>query len=87
MTNRYYVFAAKLRDGREVDLHRDGAPLDWNAPRRRSKNNHWWKYQLRLSSQRWAHMRPLYAAHLERRWNRDHPEAPVESLELWMLDA
>lgn len=40
--NRYYVFAATLRDGSEVDLH-TGQPLDWDRPRRRSANNHWWK--------------------------------------------
>jgi hypothetical protein len=84
--NRYYVFAARLRDGRYVDLHRDGAPLDWNAPRRRSRNNHWWKYQLLVASPAGPPHRLLYAAYLERRWNRAHPPGQkVESLELWML--
>ena len=84
--NRYYVFAAQLRDGRHVDLHRDGAPLDWESPRRRSRNNHWWRYQLLVASKAGHPHRPLYAAHLAGRWNRTHPpEQQVVSLELWLL--
>ena len=87
-SNRYYVFSARLRDGRSVDLHRDGAPLDWEMPRRRSASNRWWKYQLLVANPvaRPTHA-PLYAAWLERHWNASHaPEEAVESLELWMLE-
>ena len=86
-TNRHYVFAARLRDGREVDLHRGGAPLDWDRSRRRSRNNRWWKYQFLLSKPAGAHLRPLYASWLRRRWNRGQPaEARIERLTLWMLE-
>lgn len=86
MTNRYAVFAATLEDGSRVDLHRDGAPLDWDQPRRRSRNNRWWKYQLNLARRSHAPQRALYADWLVRRWNRAHPERRVASLELWLLD-
>jgi hypothetical protein len=87
--NRTYVFAAHLRDGRSVDLHRDGAPLDWDASRRRSANNRWWKYQLLVAEPIAAPTHaPLYAAWLTREWNDAHPpEAAIETLELWMLSA
>jgi len=83
--NRYYVFPARLRDGSEVDLH-TRQPLDWSAPRRRSRNNHWWKYQLNLSRRHGGGMRPFYAAWLAREWNRRHsPERWVEDLRLVQL--
>jgi vitamin K-dependent gamma-carboxylase-like protein len=83
--NRYYVFAARLHDGSEVDLH-TGEPLDWSAPRRRSRNNHWWKYQLNLSRRHAGGQRPFYAAWLAREWNRRHaPERWVEELRLVQL--
>jgi hypothetical protein len=86
LDNRYYVFAARLADGSEVDLH-TGRALDWERPRRRSRNNHWWKYQLHLSRPYAARLRPHYAAYLEREWNRgEPPERRVERLELVELD-
>ena len=69
--NRYYVFAATLRDGSQVDLH-TGEPLDWDRPRRRSANNHWWKYHLHLARRHGVALRPWYARYLARRWNREH---------------
>lgn len=85
--NRYYVFAARLRDGREIDLHR-GAPLDWDRPRRDSANNHWWKYHLHLSRPYGRSLRGYYAAYLAQKWNRGRDPAQwVESLELVFVDA
>lgn len=72
LRNRYYVFPARLRDGSEIDLH-TGRALDWHAPRRRSLNNHWWKYQLHLSRSSGARFREAYADYLSREWNRAHP--------------
>ena len=83
--NRYYVFAARLHDGSDVDLH-TGEPLDWSAPRRRSRNNHWWKYQLNLSFRHAGGLRRFYAAWLAREWNQRHaPERRVEELRLVQL--
>ena len=85
--NRYYVFAARLHDGREIDLHR-GAPLDWDRPRRDSANNHWWKYHLHLSRSYGHSLRGYYAAYLAREWDRSRDrEQWVDSLELVLVDA
>ena len=85
--NRYYVFPACLADDTEVDLH-TGDPLDWDRPRRASRNNHWWKYQLRLSRPEGRRLRQGYGEFLIREWNSEHgPEQHVVSLELVKLDA
>jgi len=83
--NRYYVFPAHLRDGEEIDLH-TGRALDWSAPRPRSQNAHWWKYQLHLSRPYAAGLRRFYAAWLAREWNREQPpERRVAQLEIVQL--
>jgi len=87
LRNRYYVFSARLRDGRDIDLHR-GAPLDWDRPRRSSQNNHWWKYQLHLSRPYGRSLRSYYADYLVKKWNQEHdPGEWVESLQLVYVDA
>ena len=87
LKNRYYVFAARMDDGSDVDLH-TGQRLDWDAPRRRSKNNHWWKYQDYLSRPMGSAFRADYARFLAAEWSRAHPQGPgVSKLSLVYLDA
>ena len=87
LDNRYYVFRACLWDGSEVDLH-TGRDLDWDHPRRASRNNHWWKYQLVLSRPAGQRLRPAYAKVLIREWNSEQAASRhVASLELVKLDA
>ncbi len=85
MTNRYYVYAATLADGTKVDLHRDAAPLDWNHPSDRSKNNIWWKFQLHLSDQGERYGKS-FSYYLAKRWEDEHPDRPIEALDLVMLE-
>jgi hypothetical protein len=87
LRNRYYVFRACLEDGSEVDLH-TGEALDWDRPRRASRNNHWWKYQQMLSRPSGRRLRPAYAEVLIREWNGEHAAAgQVAALELVKIDA
>ena len=87
LRNRYHVFAAQLEDGRQIDLH-TGRALDWDAPRRRSKNNHWWKYQDHLSRPIGRPFRAYYVRYLAREWDRTHPEGPAVARLSWVyLDA
>lgn len=87
LSNRYYVFRACLRNDSEVDLH-TGRDLDWDRPRRASRNNHWWKYQLWLSQSAKRRLRPAYAGYLIRKWNAEHAaERRVAWLELVKIDA
>jgi hypothetical protein len=85
MTNRYHVYAAKLADGSWVDLHRDGAPLDWDRPRNRPENNRWWKYLLHVVDYPDT-FAPSLSAYLARRWNAAHPERRVESIDIVMVE-
>ncbi len=87
LRNRYYVVRACLEDETEVDLHTGGA-LDWDRPRRASRNNHWWKYQLWLSQPGKRSLQPAYARYLLREWNGEHTaERHVAWLELVKIDA
>jgi len=62
--------------------------LDWDHPRRRSRNNHWWKYQLHaLGDPRGVRLLPAYAAYLTREWNTAHPGNPVVSIQMFRIDA
>jgi Vitamin K-dependent gamma-carboxylase len=85
MTNRYHVYAAKLEDGAWVDLHRGGAPLDWNHPRNRPENNRWWKYLLHVVDQPETFASNL-SVYLVRGWEKDHPHRRVESIDIVMLE-
>jgi len=84
MPNRYYLFPAHTVSGREIDLHREGADLDWDHPRKRTWSTRWWKYLLQLATPPARVARPALADALAWRWNRDHPEDPVDRVELWM---
>ena len=87
LRNRYYVFPACLDDGDMVDLHA-GRTLDWEEPRRRSWNNHWWKYQLHaLGDPRGERLLPAYAAFLTQEWEREHPGNPVASVRMFWINA
>ncbi len=84
MPNRYYLFPARTSSGRLVDLHRDGAELDWANPRRKTWNTRWWKYLLQLAKPPARVARPALADALARRWDLAHPEDPIQRVELWM---
>jgi hypothetical protein len=87
LRNRYYVFHACLEDGTEVDLH-TGDALDWDRPRRASRNNHWWKYQRVVTQPIGRRLRPAYARLLIREWNSERDAGRhVDSLELVRIDA
>jgi hypothetical protein len=77
--SRKWAFAARLRDGSQVDLH-TGAALDWSAlapPR----NNHWYKcFQKML---KWPDVASMVALYAVEQWNaRQPPERQVEDVSI-----
>lgn len=74
----WYVIPAILLDGEEVDLYRDGAPLDWKAPPLISAtyaNVRWKKYLMNLPFGAKNEInKSLYANYLRRQWNGRHVE-------------
>ena len=83
--NRRYMIAARLADGRAVELHH-GAPLDWAAPPRSPRNNHWYKtFQLLRRRQG---VRLGVATWHVRAWERGRgPESQVEYVEVVVRQA
>lgn len=75
----WYVARAKLRDASEVDLLREGAPLDWSMPQHPSSmypNLYWRKLFREMSyfdAQGFQVYRAPVAEYLCRKWNASHP--------------
>lgn len=76
----WYVFPAKLNDGREVDLLRNGEPVSWEKPASISatfKTERWRKYLMNLWAKKNAEYRPHFARYLCRDWNSQHQNGDV----------
>jgi len=72
----WYVIPGRLRDGSEVDIFREGKPLDWEKPSSPSAlalNVRWRKYFDWITFPWNADYRPYYGRYLCREWNRHHP--------------
>ena len=72
----WLMVVATLRDGSEVDLFREGRPVDWSKPEHVGDlytNTRWTKYQDNLVSRGGRPHRPAYAAMHVRRWNEGKP--------------
>ncbi len=87
----WYVAWAKLKDGSEVDLLRDGAPLSWERPAlpTAAYPNHYWKKLFRemtyFDGQGYQVWREPVAKYLCRDWNRRHPiEKHVEQFGFYL---
>jgi hypothetical protein len=82
----WLVIPAKLRDGREVDLFRGGAPVSWRKPLHWSElfsDDRWRKYTENLISAAKADHRMHFGRFLCRRWNDAHRDG--ETLETFRI--
>ena len=71
----WLVIPALLADGTQVDIFRDGAPIEWDKPAQVSAlfpNAYRWKYMEYLRLPDLSATLPLYAQHLCRAWNAEH---------------
>jgi hypothetical protein len=85
----WYVARAKLQDGSEVDLLRNGAALDWDRPKFPAGiyPNHYWQKLFRemayTDEQGFQLLRAPVAKYLCREWNgRNGPEKHVVEFEM-----
>ncbi len=73
----WYIIPGKLRDGTEVDLFKNGAPVDWSKPEyvyRTYKNTRWRKYMMNIWMDSNKGHRLHYGRYLCRDWNSRHPQ-------------
>ena len=86
----WFVIPGKLKDGRELDLLRRGAPVSWERPSRIYKelygNQRRLKYMESLSRRRAASRRLPYAQYLCRDWNSRHRgDEQLQELEIYFM--
>jgi hypothetical protein len=86
----WFVLDGATRDGQEIDLMRDGQPVDWNKPELVSaqfKNQRYrrWFQNIRLEVN--APLQVPYVRHRLEQWNQGHPDRLIVSLKLvYMLE-
>ncbi len=85
----WYVIPGRLKNGQELDLFRDGAPVDWAKPLLVSatyKNQRWQKYMMNLWLVSYSAHRLPYGRYLCRNWNSSHSGAEqLESFEIHFM--
>ncbi len=87
----WYVGVARLADGREVDLFKDGRPVSWDKPSEGDRNNfyknmQWRSYYINLDRAIGSSVRPYLGAYICNRWNRQHPASQrVENLQIYLM--
>lgn len=71
----WYVIPGTLANGKEVDLFREGSPVNWDKPEDVSvlyPNERWRKYMMNLWLRENDAYRPYYARYLCQEWNDAH---------------
>jgi len=85
----WYVIPGKLKNGKEVDLFRNGEEITWAKPMPVSatyKDVRWQKYMMNLWGRDFAKYRPFYAQYLCRDWNARHSaDTQLEELRIYFL--
>jgi len=70
-------------DKRSIDINREGKPADFSKPDNALqyiKDDRWRKYQENYVVIDNLFMRPFYCKYLLNNWNKQHPEAPIDTL-------
>ena len=81
----WYVLHATTVDNHEIDINREGLPLDYKkpaSPLNYIKDDRWRKYGENISFKTNSIVRPYYCKYLIRKWNKDHPENTLRYLEI-----
>lgn len=85
----WFVFQSKLKNGTEVDVWRDGAPVDWSMPEVPSatyKTQRWRKFGDNILMQNHAVVRPYFLRWLCNDWNKTHKDGEtVVEIELFHM--
>jgi hypothetical protein len=76
----WFVFQSKLKNGTEVDVWRDGAPLSWETPEVPSATHptqRWRKFGDNNLTQNHGEARPSLLRWLSKDWNEDHEDGEI----------
>lgn len=88
----WHVMPGKLKDGTEVDVFKDGAPIVWEkpSPKLRSsiyRNMQWRTYFINLNRAIGKKLFPYYGRYLCRDWNAQHQGSQqLDSVEIYFMD-
>ena len=87
----WYVIVGKLKDSTEVDILRDGAPVNWDKPSIQVRdtiyrNMQWRTYFINLHRSIGNKLVPYYGEYLCREWNERHQAGKqLDSLEIYFM--
>lgn len=85
----WFVLSARLSDGTEIDLLREGDSLDWSKPALVSavyEDARWQKYMMNLWLTEYVQYRPWLGDYLSREWNKEQGAlSQVMSWELFYM--
>jgi len=72
----WFVIPGRLKDGREVDLFREGKSVSFEKPKKVSEDypiERWQKYMMNIAQSNYSDHRPYFGRYLCRWWNANHP--------------
>ena len=82
----WYIAVGTLKDGRQVDLLRDGRPVSYDKPERVAAlfpSERWRKYLESIGQEKHRQHRTYYARYLWRKWDEQHSgDDRLERIEL-----
>ncbi len=85
----WYVIPGKLKNGKEIDLFKNGKPVIWDKPLLVSStypNERWRKYMMNIWSKRHAAHRLYYGKYLCRDWNSKHQgQEQLDTFEIYFM--
>ncbi|MBI3306882.1 MAG: HTTM domain-containing protein [Candidatus Omnitrophica bacterium] len=86
----WYVIPGVLKNGREVDLFRNGAPVNWDKPKNVAAmypNERWRKYMTNYRGSKNAQFRRDYGKYLCRDWNSRHQgEEQLDRFQVFFME-
>ncbi len=87
-TDGWLVYHGYDSQGRQWDLRRNTNFVDYKKPQhivKMYKNDRWRKLAENMQSDNYTFLRPLYSNYILRTWNKQHPEKPLSTLNLYYM--
>lgn len=84
----WFVYHGMDSIGRQWDLRRNEDYVDYSKPERivsMYKNDRWRKLAENMQNETYTFLRPLYCKYMLRKWNQEHPEKKIFTLNLYFM--